>query len=127
MHLAVYDDCSYRRSAAGLYTDQAFVKFVSALEPLVDALTLVGRLEPQPGSWHYKVSEGTRFCALPHYSALSQPIEALRGMAGSIHRFWRLLPEVDAVWLLGPHPLAIAFAAMAGLRRRRVVIGVRQD
>jgi glycosyltransferase involved in cell wall biosynthesis len=31
------------------------------------------------------------------------------------------------VWLLGPHPLALAFALLAGLRRRRVVIGVRQD
>jgi glycosyltransferase involved in cell wall biosynthesis len=48
-------------------------------------------------------------------------------MARSLGRFWRLLDEVDAVWLLGPHPLAIAFALMAALRRRRVALGVRQD
>jgi glycosyltransferase involved in cell wall biosynthesis len=34
---------------------------------------------------------------------------------------------VDAVWLLGPHPLAIAFALLAALRRRGVALGVRQD
>jgi glycosyltransferase involved in cell wall biosynthesis len=42
-------------------------------------------------------------------------------------RFWRALRGVDGVWLLGPHPLAIAFAVLAALRRKRVVLGVRQD
>ena len=31
------------------------------------------------------------------------------------------------MWLLGPHPLAIAFAALAAVRRKKVVLGVRQD
>jgi hypothetical protein len=48
-------------------------------------------------------------------------------MARSIGRFWRLLDGVDAVWLLGPHPLALAFALMAALRGRAVALGVRQD
>jgi glycosyltransferase involved in cell wall biosynthesis len=48
-------------------------------------------------------------------------------MARSLARLWRVLDEVDCVWALGPHPLALAFAALAALRRRRVVLGVRQD
>ena len=31
------------------------------------------------------------------------------------------------MWLLGPHPLAIVFAALAAIRRKKVVLGVRQD
>ena len=34
---------------------------------------------------------------------------------------------MDAVWLLGPHPLAVAFALIALLRRTPVTLGVRQD
>jgi glycosyltransferase involved in cell wall biosynthesis len=48
-------------------------------------------------------------------------------MLGSLRRFWRQLPQVDVVWLLGPHPLCLAFAALAALRRKRVTLGVRQD
>ena len=31
-----------------------------------------------------------------------------------VRRFWRLLGEVDVVWLLGPHPLAMAFVLARG-------------
>jgi len=48
-------------------------------------------------------------------------------MARSLGAFWRVLAEVDAVWLLGPSPLTIMFALLAALRRRTVVLGVRQD
>jgi glycosyltransferase involved in cell wall biosynthesis len=45
----------------------------------------------------------------------------------SIRRFWRALDGVDAVWLLGPHLLSLAFLAIATIRRKRVVLGARQD
>jgi glycosyltransferase involved in cell wall biosynthesis len=48
-------------------------------------------------------------------------------MFGSIGRYWKALKQVDAVWLLGPHPVSFLFAALAILRRKRVVLGVRQD
>jgi len=48
-------------------------------------------------------------------------------LAASITRFWRSLADVDCVWLLGPHPLAILYAGMSILRRKLVVLGVRQD
>ena len=38
-----------------------------------------------------------------------------------------LLAQVDAVWLLGPHPLASPSRALAALRGKRVILGVRQD
>jgi glycosyltransferase involved in cell wall biosynthesis len=48
-------------------------------------------------------------------------------MVRSIRRFWRVLDGVDIVWLLGPHLLSLAFVAVACLRRKRVVLGARQD
>jgi glycosyltransferase involved in cell wall biosynthesis len=64
---------------------------------------------------------------LPYYDSLAHPAAVIRAAAASLRRFWRALGEVDVVWLLGPHPLAVAFALLAALRRRRVVLGVRQD
>jgi glycosyltransferase involved in cell wall biosynthesis len=48
-------------------------------------------------------------------------------MLRSFRHFWRALGGVDAVWILGPHPLALPFAGLATLRRKRVMLGVRQD
>jgi glycosyltransferase involved in cell wall biosynthesis len=128
MRLAVYTDFAYRRTADGvIWADQPFSLFMTGLRPWVEQLTLVGRLDPDPRPWHFRVPADVRFVALPHYAALSDPAVASRAMAASLRRFWRLLGEVDAVWLLGPHPLGLAFAAMAAARRRRIAIGVRQD
>ena len=87
----------------------------------------MGRLAPEEGRSHYRVPDGVGFLALPHYARLSRPWTAVGAMARSLRRFWRLLGDVDVVWLLGPHPLAILFVLAAALRRKRVVLGVRQD
>ncbi|HYH90180.1 MAG TPA: glycosyltransferase [Solirubrobacteraceae bacterium] len=127
MRLAVYADFAYRRDADGaLYADEAFVLFMAALKPATTRLVFVGRLEPEPGRGHYRIDPEIELLGLPHYADLAVAGPAVRGMAGALRRFWRLLDEVDAVWLLGPHPLTIAFAALGLLRRRRVVLGVRQ-
>lgn len=65
--------------------------------------------------------------ALPFYSSLGRPLAAIPALLRSIAVFWRSLSDLDCVWLLGPHPLGIAFAFLALLRGRRVVLGVRQD
>jgi glycosyltransferase involved in cell wall biosynthesis len=126
MRLGVYADFAYRRTSAGLETDQAFVLFAAALAPFVERLVLIGRLDPSTEPWHYRVPEAAGFAPLPHYSALSDPVAAARGGMATLRAFWRVLDDLDAVWLLGPHPFSIVFAVAALLRRRRVVLGVRQ-
>lgn len=76
---------------------------------------------------HYPVPEGIEFVPLPWYGSLANPVAVFRAMLGSLRVFWRVLDEVDAVLLFGPHPSCFAFAALAALRGRRVVLGVRQD
>jgi glycosyltransferase involved in cell wall biosynthesis len=90
-------------------------------------MTIVGRLRPGDAHGHYRLPAGTGFTPLPYYESLAEPWRAARAMARSLAVFWRTLDEVDACWLLGPHPLAVAYAAIALVRRRRVFLGVRQD
>ena len=63
----------------------------------------------------YELGGEPEFVALPYYRSLG-PATALRAFGGAARRFWRALDDVDCVWLLGPHPFAVPFAAIAALR-----------
>ncbi|MDX6732582.1 MAG: hypothetical protein QOC54_2530 [Baekduia sp.] len=127
MRVAVYTDYTYRRDASGVSGERAFVRFMVALAPHVDRLVLVGRLDPEPGRSHYPLPDDVELVGLPFYASLTQPVAVAGSLARSGVRFWRLLRDVDTVWLLGPYVQAIGFAALALLRGRTVVLGVRQD
>ena len=127
MRLAVYTDYVYRREGDAVYAERAFALFVSRLGSRLERLVLLGREDPHPGRSHYRLPEATDYVALPYYPSLARPVQAAPAMARSLRTFWRALEEVDAVWLLGPSPLSIVFALLARLRRRTVILGVRQD
>ena len=127
MRLAVYTDYEYRSDGIRRYGQRAFVVFLEALHQHVDRLVLVGRLDPRPGSSHYPLHEDTELLGLSHYESLAQPWSVARSLAMSIVRFWRLLDDVDTVWVLGPYPHSVLLALLTILRRRRLVLGVRQD
>jgi len=127
MRLAVYIDDTFKEDAGGVSGERAFVRFMTSLSPLVERVTVVGRLDPRPGRSHYPLGGDVEFVGLPYYRSLIHPLEVIGSFADSARRFWRLLDRVDTVWLLGPYVHAIAFALLARLRRRRVVLGLRQD
>ena len=127
LRLAVYTDYEYRSDGARRYGQRAFVVFLEAVGRDVERLVLVGRLDPRPGSSHYPLSDDTELVGLPHYESLAHPWSVARSLFISLLRFWRLLDEVDTVWVLGPYPHAVALALTTILRRRRLVLGVRQD
>jgi glycosyltransferase involved in cell wall biosynthesis len=127
VRVAVYTDYAYRRVDGHIYAERAFALFLARLAREVERLTLVGRLNPAEEASRYRIGEEVEFLALPFYPTLARPLEALVAMRGALLRFWRALEQVDCVWLLGPHPLAIAFVGLAAIRRKRVVLGVRSD
>jgi len=127
MRLAIYTDYEYRSDGDRWFGQRAFVVFLEALREHVDRLVLVGRLDPRPGSSHYPLHEDTEFIGLAHYESMARPWSVARSLVASLARFWRLLDEVDTVWVLGPNPHAVALALLTILRRRRLVLGVRQD
>jgi glycosyltransferase involved in cell wall biosynthesis len=127
VRLAVYTDYAYHQTSAGVQAERAFALFVSRLRRSVDELTLIGRLSPGGEGARYPVGDDVGLLALPYYSSLANPSSVLPAMLRSMVRFWRLLDDVDCLWLLGPHPTALAFVVLALMRRKRVVLGVRQD
>lgn len=127
MRLAVYTDYEYRSDGARRYGQRAFVVFLEALRERVEQLVLVGRLDPEPGSSHYPLHEDTELVGLPHYESLGHPLAVARSLLVSVKVFWRLLDELDTVWVLGPYPHSVLLALLTIARRRRLVLGVRQD
>ncbi len=127
MRLAVYTDYTYRRDADGASGERAFVRFMTALDPYVDRLVLVGRLDPTPGRSHYPIPADVGLVGLPYYSSLTQPVRVASSLLRSVKHLWRALDDVDTVWLLGPYVHALTFGALAALRGRRIALGVRQD
>jgi glycosyltransferase involved in cell wall biosynthesis len=127
VRLAVYTDYEYRSDGVRRYGQRAFVVFLQALRPHVDRLVLVGRLDSKPGTSHYPLHQETELVGLPHYESLGHPWSVARSLVVSVARFWRLLDEVDTVWVLGPYPHSVLLALLTILRGRRLVLGVRQD
>ena len=127
MRVAVYTDYAYARGADGIYAERAFALFLGSLAARVERTVIIGRLRPAGGESRYRLPGNVDFVPLPYYESLAKPAGALNGMLGSLRAFWRGIDDVEVCWLLGPHPLALAFIALARLRRRRVVLGVRQD
>jgi glycosyltransferase involved in cell wall biosynthesis len=125
LRLGVYTDYTYSLAGGKPYAERAFALFVAALAKHVDHVVVIGRLDPD-GEARYPLG-AVDLVPLPHYPSLTHTLPALRGMFGSLRPFWRALAELDCVWILGPHPLAFPFALMARLRRRTVVLGVRQE
>jgi glycosyltransferase involved in cell wall biosynthesis len=110
-----------------MWTGESFAVWVAGLRDFAERLVRVGREEPATGPDHYRLRDDVELVALPDYSSLARVPTAALAMVRSLKRLWRLLDGVDVVWLLGPHPLALAFAAMTLVRGRRAVLGVRQD
>jgi glycosyltransferase involved in cell wall biosynthesis len=128
--LGVYVDAAYAvvdtPSGRRVSTDRSFLLFVCEVGASFDSLVLFGRARPAQEDSEYIMPLGVEFVPLPHYSNLRQFGEVFRATAGTLVGFWRGLRRVDTVWVFGPHPFAVSLAVMAILRRKRVVLGVRQ-
>jgi glycosyltransferase involved in cell wall biosynthesis len=125
--LAVFCDFSYRVDAGAVTAQLPFSLFLLALSQHFTQLVLVGRLDESGQRFPYELS-GIELEPLPYYASGADFGAVLRTLAPSMLRFWRLLGRVDVAWVLGPNPpQAIAFALLALIRRRRLVLGVRQQ
>jgi glycosyltransferase involved in cell wall biosynthesis len=126
LRVAVYADNWYRPTPDGVYADRSLVLFIAGVAAAAEQTILLGQLDPDLPRAHYRVPDQIEFVGLPSYPSMLSP-RAPVAMLRSLGRFWRVLSQVDVVWLLGPHPLCLAFALLAALRRKRVALGVRQD
>jgi glycosyltransferase involved in cell wall biosynthesis len=127
MRLGVYSDLLYRTDGERTWTHQAFIRFVTSLPPRVSEVVVFGRLHPECGRSHYALPDGVRFVPLPHYARVTSVGAQLRVLRRTRLIFARELDRLDAVWIFGPHPVAVALALTARKRGTPLVLGVRQD
>jgi glycosyltransferase involved in cell wall biosynthesis len=127
VRLGIYADLVYHADDDVVSTDRAFILFLNALAERLDELVVFGRLVPVRGRAPYSLSERIRFVPLPHYARVTSIRSLLRSVAGTRRAFAAELDRLDAVWLFGPHPIALELARIAHARRVPVVLGIRQD
>jgi glycosyltransferase involved in cell wall biosynthesis len=127
MRLAVFSDDQYARVDGAVHGEMAFTLFLVALREHVQRLVITGRLDPAPDRGRFAIPPTVDFAPLPYAADLARPLAFARGVIPALRRFWHVLDDVDAVWLLGPSPLGLLFAALARLRGRTVAIGVRMN
>src|SRR3954451_3393229 len=127
MRLAGHTDAPYHRIDGAIHGEHAFTLFLLELASRLDGVVAVGRLDPAGDRGRYPLGSKVEFDPLPYYESLIHVRQVFRAAVGSLRRFWRLLGRVDAVWLLGPSAMQMGFLVLAVLRRRRIILGVRQD
>jgi glycosyltransferase involved in cell wall biosynthesis len=127
MRVLLHTEGVYRERGGTVYGDDPFARFVGGLNGEIESITVVGRLADDGAASRYALPADVHFIALPFYQRLSNPLGVARTGPLLFWRMWRSLDDCDVVWALGPHPTAVLLAALGLLRRRPVVLGVRQD
>ncbi len=126
MRFVGYDDQVFTVVDGEIWSERTFPAFMAEVGASLDGLELVGRLRPGHDGANFRL-DGVEFRPLPDYESLSRPTDMVRGGADAVRVFWRALDDAEGAWLMGPHPLALLFALVTLLRRRRLVLGVRQE
>jgi glycosyltransferase involved in cell wall biosynthesis len=108
--------------------DAPFLTFVCGVADQFSALEVFARVEgTTQADTRSLLPEGTGLVRLPAYGNLLDVPAVVRATFATARAFWRGLDRVDVVWAFGPHPFEILLVLLALLRRKRVVLGVRQD
>lgn len=108
--------------------DAPFLHFVTAVGAHFDSVTVFARIVTDGAvDERLLLPAAYRAAQLPDYGNLRRLPALARAALGSAATFWRGLRDVDIVWAFGPHPLQLVLVGLAVLRRKRVVLGVRQD
>ena len=108
-------------------TDRAFLVFACEVARRFGGTVLFGRTLRMEEAAEHVLHPDVELVELPYYEDLRHLGKVLRGLVGTVRAMRRGLSKVELVWIFGPHPLSIVFATLALARRKRVVLGVRQD
>lgn len=129
--LGVYVDAPFRAGPDGrLYTNSEafpFLSFVAEVGAGFSHLYLLGRAASSDAGADYGLPQGPTLLALPYYESLRRLRSVAVSAVGTIRAMWQSLSQVDVVWVFGPHPPSLLLALLALARRRRVILGIRQD
>jgi glycosyltransferase involved in cell wall biosynthesis len=135
VRLGVYQDGPFTLVPAGGRArvapdpvDAPFLRFAAEVAGRFDGFVLFARIA-RSGTADERLflPADVDLVELPDYGSLRRLGAVARAALRTGAAFWRGLERVDVVWAFGPHPFQLLLVALARLRGRRVVIGVRQD
>jgi glycosyltransferase involved in cell wall biosynthesis len=134
VRLGLFIDAAFRRERTpdGMRLfrgpgDFGFMHFAAAVGAHFGELRVIARESDDAAECPNPLPSGLDLIPLPYYPSLRRVGSVARTMPRTIAALWHALAEVDAVWITGVHPLGLALALMALLRRKRVVLLIRQD
>ena len=130
MRLGLYIDATYREEGGRVLTNYEtlpFLQFGCETGSHFTSLVLFGREAPPGTGNDHPLPAGAALAPLPFYPSLAELPRVASAAVRTVGAMWRGVARVDAVWVFGPHPFGLVLALLALARRRRVVLGVRQD
>ena len=104
-----------------------FMRFACAVGGRFDRFRLIARRTSESSTTPYALPGDIELGALPHYPSLRHIGRVALAVPRTIRPMWRALNDLDIVWVSGVHPLGLVLVALAKLRRRRVVLLIRQN
>ena len=109
--------------------DAPFFRFVSQVAGSFDEYVVFARVvgEVADPDERLLLPPHARLVELPDYGGLRHLAKVARAAFSTGSAFWRGLDRVDAVWTFGPQPFELVLVVLALARRKRVILGVRQD
>jgi glycosyltransferase involved in cell wall biosynthesis len=132
--VGLYLDAAFRRSVGEgevtLYRgpgDFGFMIFAAAVGRHFGRLSVIARETTDESECPNALPAGLDLIPLPYYSSLRNVGQVLLATPRTLGAMWRALSELDAVWVTGVHPLGLLLAILGRLRRKRVILLIRQD
>lgn len=127
--LLVFIDQTYWKEGDTITTDENFLLFVQAFAPAFDRIHFLGRLHPEPGRapYHCAPHPDFDFTELPYYPSALAPHHLLVSFVRGVRTTWAAVGASDAVLLGVPNPWSLLLWVISRLRRRPVILLVRQN
>jgi glycosyltransferase involved in cell wall biosynthesis len=104
-----------------------FMHFAAAVGGHFDRFAVIARETDDVTEAPNPLPPGLELIPLPHYPSLRQVVRVLAAAPATLGAMWRALAGLEAVWVTGVHPIGLMLACMGILRRKRVVLLIRQD
>jgi glycosyltransferase involved in cell wall biosynthesis len=103
------------------------MRFAGEVGEGFDGLRLIAREVGDPSVADVELGSRVALSPLPDYRSLRNLARLVASVPGAARGMWRGIGQVDVVWVTGVHPFGLLAVALAGLRRRRVVLLIRQE
>ncbi len=132
MRVGLFLDAAFRRDpqSGRVYSGEellGFSSFAAEVGERLGGLVLIARQTEEVSATPFKLPAGVSLAALPYYPSLRDVGQLLGALPATVAALWRALDGLDAVWVSAANPVGVIVMGLAALRRRRILILVRQD